>query len=70
MIELAQVFGIIGLGCALIVYLRILKHPVDTERMHEIAEAMHEGAMAQARICCSRYFCFTRNGCPPLLKIW
>ena len=46
MVEWAPIFGIIGLGCALIVYLRILKQPIGTDRMREIADAIHEGAMA------------------------
>ncbi|MEE2752536.1 MAG: sodium/proton-translocating pyrophosphatase, partial [Candidatus Latescibacterota bacterium] len=46
MIELAPVFGILGLGCALVVYRRIMKQPVGSKRIHEIAEAIHEGAMA------------------------
>ncbi|MBS10679.1 MAG: sodium-translocating pyrophosphatase [Gemmatimonadetes bacterium] len=46
MIEWAPLLGLGGLGCALIVYLRILKKPVGTERMREISDAIHEGAMA------------------------
>ena len=46
MIEWAPLLGLAGLGCALIVYLRILKKPVGTERMREISDAIHEGAMA------------------------
>ena len=45
MIEWAPFFGLVGLGCALVVYLRILKQPVGTERMREISEAIHDGAM-------------------------
>ena len=46
MIEWAPSFGVVGLGCALVIYLRILKKPVGTERMKEISDAIHEGAMA------------------------
>jgi K(+)-stimulated pyrophosphate-energized sodium pump len=46
MIEWAPLFGLGGLGCALLVYLRLLKQPAGTERMQEISEAIHEGAMA------------------------
>ena len=46
MIDWAPLLGVIGLGCALVVYLRILKYPAGNERMQEIAEAIHEGAMA------------------------
>ena len=46
MIEWASLLGVIGLGCALAVYLRILKYPAGNEQMQEIAEAIHEGAMA------------------------
>jgi K(+)-stimulated pyrophosphate-energized sodium pump len=49
MIELAPVFGIIGLGCALNCLPAHLKQLVGTERIHEIAEAIHEGAMAFLR---------------------
>ncbi len=46
MIEWAPLLGVAGLGCALLVYLRILKQPVGAERMREISDAIHEGAMA------------------------
>ena len=49
MIELAPVFGIIALGCTLVVCMRIMKQPVGTELMHEIAEAIHEDAVAFLR---------------------
>jgi K(+)-stimulated pyrophosphate-energized sodium pump len=45
MIEWAPLLGLAGLGCAFMVYLRILKLPVGTERMKEISDAIHEGAM-------------------------
>jgi len=45
MIEWAPLLGLVGLGCALFVYLRILKKPVGTEQMKEISDAIHEGAM-------------------------
>ena len=41
MIEWAPSFGVVGLGCALVIYLRILKKPVGTERMKEISDAIH-----------------------------
>ncbi len=42
----APIFGVVGLLFAGLIYLNILKQPVGTDRMREISEAIHEGAMA------------------------
>ncbi len=40
------ILGVIGLGIAGLIYVCILRHPVGTDRMREISEAIQEGAMA------------------------
>ena len=42
----APVFGVIGLVFAALIYLYVLKQPVGTDKMREIAEQIHEGSMA------------------------
>ncbi len=45
LVGFSYLFGILGLVIALFIYLYIKKQPQGTERMKEIAEAIHEGAM-------------------------
>ena len=40
------IFGIVGLLVAGLVYFRITRKPAGTDRMREISDAIHEGAMA------------------------
>ncbi|MDA0744964.1 MAG: sodium-translocating pyrophosphatase [bacterium] len=42
----APIFGVIGLFFAGITYLYVSRQPIGTDRMREIAEAIHEGSMA------------------------
>ncbi len=46
---LAPVLGIIGLAVAFIIYSSIVRQPVGSEKMKEISEAIHDGAMAFLR---------------------
>ncbi|MDY0300636.1 MAG: sodium-translocating pyrophosphatase [Trichlorobacter sp.] len=43
---IAPVLGVIGFVIAILIYNNIKSQPVDNERMKEIAEAIHKGAMA------------------------
>ncbi|MCH8859217.1 MAG: sodium/proton-translocating pyrophosphatase, partial [Proteobacteria bacterium] len=38
--------GLLGLACSLLLFLAVLRRPSGNERMREIADAIHEGAMA------------------------
>ena len=42
----APVFGVVGLVFAALIYLYVLKQPVGTDKMRQIAEQIHEGSMA------------------------
>ena len=42
----APIFGVIGLVFAALIYLYVLKQPVGTDKMRQIAEQIHEGSMA------------------------
>jgi len=43
---LAPIFGVVGLVIAVLIYNFIKSQPVGTDKMKEIADAIHEGAMA------------------------
>ena len=43
---LSPILGIIGLGFALLMYVYVAKQPVGMEKMREIGDRIHEGAMA------------------------
>jgi K(+)-stimulated pyrophosphate-energized sodium pump len=45
MVTLSPVMGAAGLIIAYLIYAHIVKHPVGTERMKEISDMIHEGAM-------------------------
>lgn len=46
MTYLAPILGIVGLLVAFVIYSSIVKQPVGSEKMKEISEAIHDGAMA------------------------
>ncbi|ADD66878.1 V-type H(+)-translocating pyrophosphatase [Denitrovibrio acetiphilus DSM 12809] len=43
---LAPVLGVIGLAIAYVIYMNVVKQPVGNEKMREISDAIHDGAMA------------------------
>ncbi|MCZ6752992.1 MAG: sodium/proton-translocating pyrophosphatase, partial [Acidobacteria bacterium] len=46
LVSLTPYAGLIGLGVALVLYLLIVRQPAGTDRMREIADTIHTGAMA------------------------
>jgi K(+)-stimulated pyrophosphate-energized sodium pump len=45
MINLPPIFGVLGLVCALIIYVLMTRYSVGGEKIQKIAKAIHEGAM-------------------------
>jgi len=45
MINLPPIFGVLGLVCALVIYVLMTRYSVGNEKIQKIAKAIHEGAM-------------------------
>src|SRR3990172_9872936 len=45
LVTLSPALGAVGLVIAYLIYLHIVKQPVGTEKMKEIADMIHDGAM-------------------------
>ena len=45
LVTLSPALGVVGLVIAYLIYLHIVKQPVGTEKMKEIANMIHDGSM-------------------------